>query len=99
MPLRRLLAFAKCETLSLMRDPVRLAFAFLGSFIMLLIFGFGVSSDVTNLTYAAFDHDETPESRDYLANFSSSRYFTEKAPLHSVEEMQRRLKSNDITLA
>jgi ribosome-dependent ATPase len=37
MPLRRLLAFAKCETLSLMRDPVRLAFAFLGSFIMLLI--------------------------------------------------------------
>ena len=99
MPLRRLLAFAKCETLSLMRDPVRLAFAFLGSFIMLLIFGFGVSSDVTNLTYAAFDHDETPESRDYLANFSSSRYFTEKAPLHSIEEMQRRLKSNDITLA
>lgn len=99
MPLRRLLAFAKCETLSLMRDPVRLAFAFLGSFIMLLIFGFGVSSDVTNLTYAAFDHDETPESRDYLANFSSSRYFTEKTPVHSIEEMQQRLKLNDITLA
>ncbi|PWB84577.1 MAG: multidrug ABC transporter ATP-binding protein, partial [Methylocystaceae bacterium] len=50
VPLRRLLAYTKCETLSLMRDPVRLVFAFLGSFIMLLIFGSGVSSDVTNLT-------------------------------------------------
>ncbi len=99
MPLRRLLAYAKCETLSLMRDPVRLVFAFLGSFIMLLIFGFGVSSDVTNLTYAAFDHDNTPQSRAYLANFSSSQYFTEKTPIHSAEQMQQRLKSNDITLA
>ena len=99
MPLRRLLAYAKCETLSLMRDPVRLVFAFLGSFIMLLIFGFGVSSDVTNLTYAAFDHDNTPQSRAYLVNYSSSQYFTEKTPIRSVDEMQQRLKSNDITLA
>jgi ribosome-dependent ATPase len=99
MPLRRLLAYAKCETLSLMRDPVRLVFAFLGSFIMLLIFGFGVSSDVTNLAYAAFDHDNTPESRAYLANYSSSRYFTEKTPIRSLAEMEQRLKSNDITLA
>jgi len=99
MPLRRLLAYAKCETLSLMRDPVRLVFAFLGSFIMLLIFGFGVSSDVTNLTYAAFDQDNTPQSRAYLVNFSSSQYFTEKTPIRSVDEMQQRLKSNDITLA
>lgn len=99
MPFRRLLAYTQCETRSLMRDPVRLAFAFLGSFIMLLIFGFGISSDVTNLTFAAFDHDNTPESRSYLANFSSSQYFTEKAPIRSAQEMEGRLKSNDITLA
>ncbi|WP_454621972.1 ribosome-associated ATPase/putative transporter RbbA [Bradyrhizobium cenepequi] len=98
MPLRRLLAYTQCETRSLLRDPVRLAFAFLGSFVMLLIFGFGVSSDVTNLTYAAFDHDNTPESRAYLANFSSSRYFTERPAIHSLQEMEDRLKSNDVTL-
>lgn len=99
MPLRRLLAYAQCETRSLLRDPIRLAFAFLGSFIMLLIFGFGMSSDVTNLTYAAFDHDNTPESRSYLANFSSSNYFIEKSPIWSLQEMEERLRSNDITLA
>ncbi|NMG49063.1 ribosome-associated ATPase/putative transporter RbbA [Azoarcus communis] len=99
MPLRRMLAYTQCETRSLLRDPVRLAFAFLGSFVMLLIFGFGMSSDVTNLTYAAFDHDNTPESRAYLANFSSSDYFTEQAPIRSLEELEQRMKANDITLA
>jgi len=99
MPLRRLLAYAQCETRSLLRDPIRLAFAFLGSFIMLLIFGVGMSSDVTNLTDAAFDHDNTPESRSYLANFSSSDYFIEKSPIRSLQEMEERLRSNDITLA
>ena len=69
MPIRRLLAYTRCETRTLLRDPVRLAFAFLGSFPMLLIFGHGVSSDVSNLSYAAFDQDNTPESRAHLANF------------------------------
>lgn len=99
MPLRRLMAYAQCETRSLMRDPIRLAFAFIGSFIMLLIFGFGMSNDVTNLSFSAFDHDNTPESRAYVTNFSSSTYFTEKAPIYSSQDMEDRLRSNDITLA
>lgn len=94
----RLFAYAQCETLSLMRDPIRLAFAFLGSFIMMLLFGFGMSADVTNLSYAAFDHDNTPESRAYLSSFSSSRYFTERPPIRSLQEMESRLKSGDVTL-
>ncbi|ACM39503.1 MULTISPECIES: ribosome-associated ATPase/putative transporter RbbA [Rhizobium/Agrobacterium group] len=99
MPLRRLLAYSQCETRSLLRDPIRLAFAFLGSFVMLLIFGFGMSNDVTNLTFAALDHDNTPESRSYLANFSSSNYFVEKSAIGSLQELEGRLRSNDITLA
>jgi ribosome-dependent ATPase len=99
MPLRRLLAYTQCETRSLLRDPIRLAFALLGSFVMLLIFGFGMSNDVTNLTFAALDHDNTPESRSYLANFSSSDYFIERSQIKSLQEMEERLRSNDITLA
>ncbi len=99
MPLQRLLAYTQTETLTLIRDPIRLAFAFAGSFLMMLLFGFGMSADVTNLTYAAFDQDNTPESRAYLDNLSSSLYFTEREPIHSLEEMERRLRSNDITLA
>ena len=99
MPMRRLLAYTQCETRSLLRDPIRLVFAFLGSFLMLQIFGYGVSSNVTNINYAAFDHDNTPESRAYLSGFWSSRYFTERPAIHSIAEMEEQLKSNDITLA
>lgn len=96
--LRRTLAYSLCESRSLIRDPIRLTFAFLGSFLLLLMFGFGLSTDVSNLSYAALDEDQTPESRAYLANFSSSPYFTEQAALADIGDMEHKLKSNDITL-
>lgn len=97
--LTRLLAYSYLEIMEVMRDPVRLAFAFLGSAILLLVIAYGISLDVEDLSYAAFDNDRTPESRAYLSNFSGSRYFIERAELHSQEEMEKRLKSNDISLA
>jgi ribosome-dependent ATPase len=96
---RRILAWSYCETLSLARDPVRLAFAFFGSLILLLIFSYGTSSDVTNLSFAVYDQDQTAESRDYISNFQGSRYFTEMPPLNSSQQVDARLKANDITLA
>ena len=59
----RLWAYARRETMELLRDPIRLAFAFLGPLILMMAFGFGISFDVENLRFAAFDQDHTPESR------------------------------------
>ena len=61
------------------RDPVRLAFALLGPLLLMIVFGYGISFDVENLSYAVLDHDRTPESRAYLENFAGSRYFREQA--------------------
>ena len=97
--LNRLLAYSYRETMEVIRDPVRLAFAFFGSAILLIVIAYGISLDVENLTYAAFDQDRTPESRQYLNNFEGSRYFLEQPELRSKDELERRLKSNDITLA
>ncbi|WP_367187260.1 ribosome-associated ATPase/putative transporter RbbA [Rhizobium oryzicola] len=96
---RRILAYSHCETLSLSRDPIRLAFAFLGTLALLLIFSYGISSDVTNMSMAVLDYDQSPESRDYLSAFQGSRYFSEKAPLRSQAEAEERLKSGKLTLA
>lgn len=97
--LARMFAYSYRETMEVMRDPVRLAFAFLGSVILLIIMAYGVSQDVENLTYAALDLDQTPQSRAYLRNFSGSRYFTERPEIRSGDELEARLTSNDITLA
>ncbi|GJL68841.1 MAG: ABC transporter ATP-binding protein/permease [Nitrospirales bacterium] len=96
--LGRLLAYSHRETLEVLRDPIRLAFAFVGSALLMLIFGFGITTDVENLRYAVLDFDQTPESRTYLQNLSSNpRYFLEQSPLRSPAELTRRLESHDIS--
>ena len=97
--LNRLLAYSYREIMELSRDPVRLAFAFLGSAILLIVIAYGISLDVEDLPYAALDFDRSPESRQYLSNFQGSRYFIERPELRSTDELERRMKSNDITLA
>ncbi len=97
--LKRLLAYSYRELMEVMRDPVRLAFAFLGSALLLIVIAFGMSLDVEDLSYAVLDLDRTPESRQYLSGFEGSRYFIERPELRSKDELEQRLRSNDITLA
>jgi ribosome-dependent ATPase len=96
---RRIWALASRETKELLRDRVRLAFALLGSMFMMVIFGYGISLDVENLAFAAYDQDQSPQSRAYLEAFRGSRYFAEKAPLTSSKEMHLQLQRSEIKLA
>ncbi len=97
--LQRLLAYSIREALELLRDPIRLGFSLFGTALLMLVFGFGVSTDVNNLSFAVLDRDQSPESRAYLEELRGSTYFIEKAPLATYSELDRRLKSNDITAA
>ena len=96
---RRALALSHREFVEVLRDPVRLAFAFLGSMMLLLMIAFGISHDVENLRFAALDLDQTAESRSYLYNLSGSRFFVETEEARSLDDLERRLVINDITLA
>ena len=97
--LGRLLAYTNREAMEILRDPVRLAFAFVGSAIMMFVFGFGITTDVEDIKYASLDLDQTPESRSYLEAFAGSRYFLQRPPLYTADQMKRRLEANDISLA
>lgn len=97
--LQRLLAYAIREGLELLRDPIRLGFSLLGTTLLMLVFGFGVSTDVNNLSFAVLDRDQSPESRAYLEELRGSSYFVERAPLADYAELDARLKSGDISAA
>ena len=96
---RRLWAYALRETLEILRDPLRLAFALLGPALLLLTFGYGISFDVEKLPFAAFDQDQSAQSRQLLESFQGSRYFIEKPPITSARELDRRLQNGELTLA
>ena len=91
----RLWAYARRESVELLRDPIRLAFAVLGPIILMLAFGFGITFDIENLQTAAFDQDDTPQSRELLQGFEGSRYFSMQPPIASAEDAERRLKSGN----
>jgi len=96
---RRLLAYSRRETLEILRDPIRTAFALLGSVILMLVLGYGLSFDVEDLTFAVLDHDRTPESRAYIDNIAGSRYFNQQADAVSEAELEQRMRSGKLAVA
>ncbi len=97
--LQRLFAYTIRETIELLRDPIRLTFALFGTAMLMLVFGFGISLDVNNLSFAVLDHDQSHESRAYLEELRGSSYFVERRPLIDYADLQKRLQSGDIDAA
>src|SRR5690606_28376664 len=96
---RRLFSYARREGLELRRDPIRLTLAILGSAILMLVLGYGISMDVENMSFAALDRDQTTLSRDYLLDVSGSRYFVERPPIRDYAELDARMRAGEISLA
>ncbi len=96
---RRTWACAWRESAELRRDPARLAVSLLGSLLLMLAFGFGITFDVDKLRFAVLDRDQTPESRLYVDAYAGSSYFEREPDLASGSELTRRLRANEIALA
>jgi ribosome-dependent ATPase len=97
LPLRRLLAYARNETIQIIRDPVRLTFAFLGSALLMLVCGFGITTDVEHIKLAALDRDLSQDSRTYIEQFRSiPRYFNWEPPTFSDDDALKRLQADKV---
>ena len=97
--LQRLWSYLWRETLELQRDPVRATLALVGSMILMLVMGYGITMDVDDLPYAVLDYDQSTISQDYTLNLSGSQYFTEKAALKDYADLDRRMRSGELSLA
>ncbi|MEH6721611.1 MAG: ribosome-associated ATPase/putative transporter RbbA [Aurantimonas endophytica] len=96
---RRIMSYAHREALELRRDPIRASFALIGSLLLLFVLGYGISMDVEDLPFAVLDYDQTTLSRDYTLDISGSRYFIERPPILDPADMDRRMRSGELSLA
>lgn len=94
----RALAYARRESVEMMRDRVRLAFAFLGSALLMLVFCYGITLDIEDLKFAVLDLSQGPESRAFISEIEGSRYFEPTPPLATAEEGRRRLTAGEVSL-
>lgn len=96
---RRIACIALREGIELRRDPIRATLALLGSLILMLIMGYGISLDVEDLAFAVLDRDRTGLSQDYASNLAGSRYFVARPPLSDYAELDRRMAAGELALA
>jgi ribosome-dependent ATPase len=64
----------------------------------MLIFSFGITTDVNSLSFAALDRDNSFESRAYLEELRGSSYFVEHPPIRDAKDLQERLKSGAVSV-
>jgi ribosome-dependent ATPase len=67
--------------------------------LLMFIIGYGINLDVENLSYAMLDRDQTVLSQNYALNLSGSRYFIEKPPITDYDDLDRRMRSGELSLA
>ena len=97
--LRRLFSYTLRETLELRRDPIRGSIALLGTLFLMVTFSYGINLDIENLRFAVLDRDQTLLSQNYALHISGSRYFIEQSPITDYGDLDRRMRSGEVSLA
>jgi ABC-2 type transport system permease protein len=83
----RLFAVARKEVIQLRRDPRSLALAFALPLLLLVLFGYAISWDISNIATAVLDQDRSARSREVLDAFRASGYFTFVADLERAADI------------
>jgi ABC-2 type transport system permease protein len=99
MNLRRLWAVARKEALHIRRDPRSLGLAIGIPMLMLIMFGYALTLDVDHVPLIVWDQSGTAASRDYLAQFTGSRYFRFVGPVHDYRSLERAIDRRDAVIA
>jgi len=75
MNTKRILAVTKKEFIHIRRDKASMIIALIAPIMMLLLFGFAVSTDVNNVRLTVCDQSNTFESRELIKSYENSNYF------------------------
>jgi len=92
---RRILALVKKETRQMMRDPATIAVGVVLPVILILLFGFGLSLDVSNVPLAVVLEDSSAPAGNLLAAFALSPYFRPQV-VHSPQAAEKLMLAGSV---
>ena len=84
----RVLPIMKKEFIEIWRDPRSLGFILIMPVLMLLLYGYGISSDIKRVPMAVYDRDRTPSARELVHRFTSTDYFVVTRQAESLREVR-----------
>lgn len=88
---RRLSAIIIKEFVQLLRDPRTLGMALIMPVVMLLLFGYAITTDVQNLPTVVWDQSQSQESRALIQRFANSGYFAFIGPVDGLDEIEHEI--------
>lgn len=73
--IQRLGAIIRKEFYHILRDPRTLGVLFVMPAVMVLLYGYALNMDITDIPIAVNDEDRSPRSRELIRSFTGSEYF------------------------
>ena len=89
MNLVRIHAIARKETLHVRRDMRSLLITFAIPVMLMLLYGYALSLDVNEVPLIVFDQNGTPASREFVSQFTGSRYFSRAGHAATLRDVER----------
>ncbi len=86
--IRRIWTIMRKEFIEIWRDPRSLGFVLSMPVLMLMLYGYGISSDVKRVPLVVYDRDRTPAARKLLRRFTSTEYFVVTARVDGLRELR-----------
>ncbi|OGO78553.1 MAG: transporter [Clostridiales bacterium GWB2_37_7] len=99
MNIKRVLTVTKKEFIHIRRDKVSMILALIAPIMMLLLFGFAVSTDVNNIRLAVCDQSNTLESRELIKSYENSDYFNIYAVTDNPKKVEEMIDAGEAKAA
>lgn len=74
------------EFKQIFRDPRMKTIIFVSPLIQVILFGYAANKDINYIPLAVYDRDNTVQSRDFIRDFTYSKYFVPKFYIYSDKE-------------
>lgn len=93
---QRLKSIIVKEIIQIKRDPASLAIVFVMPVMMLLLFGYAVTTDVDHISMTVFDQAKTQETRQLISSFENSGFFDVKSYAGNYREIRQAIDAGTV---
>lgn len=91
MNMQRFISIVKKEFIQIKRDKASFGIAIMMPIMMMLLFGYAVTTELDNISTVVLDQNHTKESREFIKSFENTGYFNITKEENNIEKIQNEM--------
>lgn len=93
MNMQRFVSIVKKEFIQIKRDKASFGIAIMMPIVMMVLFGYAVTTELDNISTVVLDQNHTKESREFIKSFENTGYFNITSEENNIEKIQGKMDS------